>query len=376
MGETTAVMWRFNYDDRCGNAMDGHWRSFLAVVVAKGWDLAALTAEQVLGCTEGLQDRGNRTQSIGMFLLHACGTDLRTSSTLKQFARQWATHVASKRNGWVIPNVRPLFRYLMEQLQAVGDDITRLPLAMLVDGFRFVLMAGTGMRLCDVKRIPWMEFPKEPHTVESYAAARWFTMQIFRPKEVRLRQKHKPGGTNWSGPVRVEQNPASTDELVIATSVGRFLDEILRRMRGDSRQLLEPITVDGKKVTAMHLMQRQRTRRDPGHYSEEERQFNIEQQGTEMSSDRIGNSIKRLVKLAKGDEFQVRHLRHMFATVVMRSNVWTLKQTQDQLRHRSGATTEDAYISSNVQEAVKTRWEAAGTAENRAQLSVAEIIRL
>jgi hypothetical protein len=53
-----------------------------------------------------------------------------------------------------------------------------------------------------------------------------------------------------------------------------------------------------------------------------------------------------------------------------------LKQAQDQLRHRSGATTEDAYISSNVQEAVKARWDAAGTAEDRAQLSVAEIIRL
>jgi hypothetical protein len=356
--------------------MEGHWRDFLAVVVAKGWELAALTAEQVLGCTDGLQDRGNRTQSIGIFLLHACGTDLRLSSTLRQFARQWATYVASKRNAWVIPNVRPLFRYLMAQLQAVNGDITRLPLAMLVDGFRFVLMASTGMRLCDVKRIPWMAYPREPHTAASYASAVFFTMQVYRPKEVRLRQKHKPGGTNWSAPIRVEQNPTSTDELVIATSVGRFLDEVLRRMRKDSRQQLEPITMDGKQITAMHLMQRQRTRRDPGHYSEEERQFNIEQQGTERASDTIGNSVKRLVALAKSDKFQVRHLRHMFATVVMRSNVWTLKQTQDQLRHRSGATTEDAYISSNVQETVKARWDAAGTAEDRAQLSVAEIIRL
>jgi hypothetical protein len=356
--------------------MEGHWRDFLAVVVAKGWELAELTAEQVLACTNGLQDRGNRTQSIGMFLLHACGTDVRTSSTLRQFAKQWATHVASKRNGWVIPDVLPLFRYVMEQLRAVGSDITKLSLEMLVDGFRFVLMANTGMRLCDVKRIPWMVFPKEPHTAMSYAAAVCFTMQVYRPKEVRLRQKHKPGGTNWSAPIRVEQNPASTDELVLATSVGRFLDEVLRRMRRDSRQQLEPITVDGKQITAMHLMQRQRTRRDPGHYSEEEGQFNIEQQGTEMSSDRIGNSIKRLMKLSKSDKFQVRHLRHMFATVVMRSSVWSLKQTQIQLRHKSGVTTEDAYISSNVQEAVMARWDTAGTAEIRAQLSVAEIIRV
>lgn len=356
--------------------MHGHWRDFLAVVVAKGWEPATLTAEQVLGCTDGLQDRGKRTQHIGTFLLHACGTDLRTSSTLKRFAKQWATYVASKRNGWVIPNVRPIFQYLREQLQAVGNDITKLSLEMLVDGFRFVLMANTGMRLCDVRRIPWMAFPKEPHTAESYAAAERFTMQIFRPKEVRLRQKHKPTSTNWSAPVLVEQNPASTDELVTATAVGRFLDEVVRRMRRDGGQRLVPFMHDGKRMLAMHLMQRQRNRRDPGIYSEVEGHFNIEQHGKEMSSDRIGNSIKRLTQLAANDTFQVRHLRHMFATVMMRSNVWTLKQTQDQLRHKSGATTEDAYISSNVQEAVKARWDAAGTAETRTQLSVAEIIRL
>jgi hypothetical protein len=93
-----------------------------------------------------------------------------------------------------------------------------------------------------------MEFPRQSPSAPSNAATQSFVMHIFRPKEVRLRQKGKPGGSDGSGPVQVIQNPKSADAL----SMGRFLDEMVRRLARDSRQQREtvPFILGGKQVLA------------------------------------------------------------------------------------------------------------------------------